>query len=297
MAKPVTGSSSLDQPSHKTSLDSPPATSPLWDMISCIFRCCCCQSRAAPQPIKQAQMRGSDSVARLGYIMPSSSTRVKYAIPNSSSQESFAVGSQEMCLYDLLKNMDFEEVRKVITAHKKLLSQEQITKLNTLLDAMQKSDPFLDPNILNKKIKNIPLAVFQEICENAFIAKIADNDDQRASTSSKRSDSLQRVQRRLDINYVIPSNEVFSDFMNRSPATLQEQALFIRWVARKYDERYRPDFLPPREDDEDEMEIPQERKESFEENVSFNFSNINEDPSQEILMEESVERGGDLLRS
>jgi len=237
-----------------------------------------------PQPIKRVEVRESNSVVKLGYIMESSGKRRQFAIPNSRGQDSFAETQPGTCLYDQLKSMDFEAVRGVIAVQKGILPAGQTFALYSALEAMEKSDSdlFLNPYFLAQKVKNIPFALFNRICENACLLEIAHSVDRlEYIPPGIASDPLKRIQYALDINYVIPSLELFEHFAGRSPRSLQEKAEFIRWVVRKYDAKYRPEFILETEEEKEGKLL--DHKEFPVENVSFNFNRIDKVPSQEIL--------------
>ncbi len=249
----------------------------LWDRISSIFCCCCYKQNSIPQP----QPRNSDDMAALGYI-----SGKRYTIPPSSSQDTFTIDQSDL-VYDQLNSLDFQAARRVVEAHKEELTEAQFKKLNDMLNEMEKECLFLNPHLLRQNVKNIPEVVFKEICENVCLVEIVGRDNLLKYTkTSKKSISLKDIKYLLNSKYVLNSNELFPCFVDRDPNSLEEQVAFIRWVMQKFEPKFKPEFIPNK--DEDCTLILQEHKRPVLEIDPIAY-NTNKEPILVILNEETIE--------
>ncbi len=182
-----------------------------------LFCCCCCK------PQRDVRKEVDDIL----YDTEGEGSQRHYVIYASARQRSLS--EPQETLYSKLNQLDYIEVRKAIQNTKKLLSVEKRLQISEILEEMQKSEPFLNPHELAKKIKDLPEGLIEEIRERASLAIIYEGGKKLISINpSHISDPLKNLITALDICYVFSSRDQCYKQTGRYPMNVQEKADCIR---------------------------------------------------------------------
>jgi hypothetical protein len=273
----------------------------------CQKLCCCCFSKPkiisneiTTPPMEISQTRTHIPIEWAGFTQETDGHFVIHAINRRNSDDE----ETPEYLYDRLNRMDFQMAWELIQQYEPPLSTAKKEELLKSLEEMQQSDPFLQPKILEPK--DIPPELFSAISRQACLHIIYEKG--KHLTSVKMGFTARKtVEIAIDICYLLQSLEKFhretglqlNQIRLSAPEILLIKAECIRWgVLYQYQENFMPDSVRSMKHpgfDEKESFLGQHKESSNEDLTptitSIVTTSIEKDPSQDMLDEESDDRG------